>query len=396
MKQCFFYLTILSLALFSCSKDKYTISANIRGLENDTIYIELHTFDGDMKTDTVVARNNRFQYNMPTNEVVNVMIKPKKLMKIRPNGSSYWHENRFVQLLLEPGKPLNIKGQIEDDSYISFTVKQQSFSSDYANHRKNLKSQNLINEKINSELEYLMFSPEAAEIPMQTRDSIIKSLFEERDSLNRIIREHQLSYVKNNPNNELSAYYLFRQPIDTFGLYYPHLSESVKRGIFEEILKNQQQRYEKHVLVQQTKESIKEGADAPEFSLPDLSGNLFSLSSLKGKYVVLDFWGSWCGPCLIGFPEMKKYYDKYKSKVEFVGIACNDTDIEWRKAVEKYKLDWIQLKNNESEDVAKNVSVRFAVGNYPTKIILDKGLKIVAVFIGEGKDFYQKLDEILK
>ena len=55
-------------------------------------------------------------------------------------------------------------------------------------------------------------------------------------------------------------------------------------------------------------QSIAEGQMAPDFTLKDLQGNDLSLSSLRGKYVVLDFWGSWCGWCIKGIPDMKKYY----------------------------------------------------------------------------------------
>ena len=54
---------------------------------------------------------------------------------------------------------------------------------------------------------------------------------------------------------------------------------------------------------------------APDFTLNDIDGNPLSLSSLRGKYVVLDFWGSWCVWCIKGMPEMKKYYAKYKDKL---------------------------------------------------------------------------------
>ena len=147
--------------------------------------------------------------------------------------------------------------------------------------------------------------------------------------------------------------------------------------------------------LQQQKEHILKGRTAPNFTLPDLAGESVSLSNLKGKYIVLDFWGSWCGPCMRGMPEMKKYYEKYKDRLEFVGIACRDKDAGWRNAVETNELNWIQLKNNDIEDAAKNVSSIYSVGAYPTKFILDKDLKIVAVFQGEREEFYSNLDTLL-
>ena len=74
---------------------------------------------------------------------------------------------------------------------------------------------------------------------------------------------------------------------------------------------------------------------APDFTLNDLSGKPLTLSSLRGKYVILDFWGSWCVWCIKGFPQMKEYYQKYAGKFEILGIDCNDPEAKWKAAVEK-------------------------------------------------------------
>ena len=77
--------------------------------------------------------------------------------------------------------------------------------------------------------------------------------------------------------------------------------------------------------VQPAQGKIKEGAVAPDFSLVGIDGKEVKLSDYKGQYVVLDFWGTWCGWCIKGMPEMKKMYEKYGDKVEIIGIACGET-----------------------------------------------------------------------
>ena len=62
---------------------------------------------------------------------------------------------------------------------------------------------------------------------------------------------------------------------------------------------------------------------AKDFTLKDINGNDLSLSNLRGKYVVLDFWGSWCGWCMKGLPDMKAAYEKHKDNLEILGIDCN-------------------------------------------------------------------------
>ena len=69
-----------------------------------------------------------------------------------------------------------------------------------------------------------------------------------------------------------------------------------------------------------------DGELAPDFELPNLQGSTTKLSSLRGKYVVLDFWGSWCVWCIRGIPKMKEAYTKYKDKMEILGVDCRDTE----------------------------------------------------------------------
>ena len=132
------------------------------------------------------------------------------------------------------------------------------------------------------------------------------------------------------------------------------------------------------------------GVEAPEIALNDLDGKLLKLSSLRGKYVVLDFWGAWCGWCIKGIPQMKEYYAKYKGKFEILGIDCNDSDEKWREAVKKYELPWLHVYNPRSSSVLGD----YGIQGFPTKIILDGEGKIVKTIVGESPDFYDKLDEL--
>jgi thiol-disulfide isomerase/thioredoxin len=83
---------------------------------------------------------------------------------------------------------------------------------------------------------------------------------------------------------------------------------------------------------------------APDFELPDLQGQPLKLSSLRGKYVVLDFWGSWCIWCIRGIPSMKEAYTKYKDKMEILGVDCRDTEEKWKAAVKEHELPWLHVR----------------------------------------------------
>lgn len=129
------------------------------------------------------------------------------------------------------------------------------------------------------------------------------------------------------------------------------------------------------------------GTRAPTFIKEDINGKKLSLESLKGKYVLLDFWGSWCIPCRKGNPHLITTYEKYKKLgFEIVGIAADDkTQEAWRRAVREDKLPWLQILQG-------NLSDQYKITSYPTKILIDKTGNIIGRF-GEEQDL---LDSMLK
>ena len=139
-------------------------------------------------------------------------------------------------------------------------------------------------------------------------------------------------------------------------------------------------------------EKLAPGNPAPDFTLNDINGKPLALSSLRGKYVIIDFWGSWCGWCIKGMPEMKKYYEKYNGKLEILGVDCNDTEEKWKAAVEKHQLPWKHVYNPRSN---REVLTKYAVSGFPTKVLVDPKGNIVKLLAGEDPAFYQLLDEVL-
>lgn len=129
-----------------------------------------------------------------------------------------------------------------------------------------------------------------------------------------------------------------------------------------------------------------------DFTLNDINGKSFSLSSLKGKYVIVDFWGSWCINCIKGFPKMKEYYAAHKDKLEIVSVDCNDTDARWKAAVAKHALPWLNVYNARG---AGDITKKLGVAAFPTKIAVDPEGKVIGTFVGETDDIYTALDKAM-
>jgi len=151
--------------------------------------------------------------------------------------------------------------------------------------------------------------------------------------------------------------------------------------------------------------NVQPGAVAPDFTASDINGKSFSLSSLKGKVVILDFWASWCVPCRQSNPHMLELYKKYHdSGLEMVYVSDDDSNPDaWRKAVEKdgltgegfhhvlrgYKMD----RETGERDQRNDISSKYAIHYLPTKYLIDREGRIVCK-INEGED--AKLDEQLQ
>lgn len=131
------------------------------------------------------------------------------------------------------------------------------------------------------------------------------------------------------------------------------------------------------------------GSPAPHFTLLNDKDERVSLNDFQGKYIVLDFWGTWCGYCVKGIPRMKEYYLKFQDKVEFLSIDCRDFKQAWLNAIAKYDLNWINLYAENEE-----ITDKYGIEGYPTKIIIDKEGKIILKSTGESDEFYDKMDEL--
>lgn len=140
--------------------------------------------------------------------------------------------------------------------------------------------------------------------------------------------------------------------------------------------------------------SISIGQQAPDFELKDLNGKVVKLSSFKGKYVLLDFWASWCGPCRKENPNVVKAYDLYKGKGFTVfGVSLDADEAKWRKAVQEDGMPWLQTLDDKT--ATGNVGKLYEIKAIPANFLIDANGKIVATNL-RGPELEKALSNFIK
>jgi peroxiredoxin len=135
------------------------------------------------------------------------------------------------------------------------------------------------------------------------------------------------------------------------------------------------------------------GRPAPDFTQTDEHGKAVALSSFKGKYVLVDFWASWCGPCRAENPNVLSAYRQYKAKgFTILGVSLDDQKDKWIGAIRKDALPWTQV--SDLKGWKNSVALLYGVEGIPMNFLLDKDGKIVAKGL-RGSDLDKKLEELV-
>lgn len=355
-----------------------TIKGNFTDVKDTLVLvgIDFGSPRGNKITD-LVTKNGKFEYKVQLD-------KPKNIAFYRPFGQQKGKsmvESGSIPAI--PGETVELKGTVVNNQ-----MKGTGFYKQYANLHNLVKG---FYQTIYSESEKY-----AAKIK-DTQDEKVKKEAAEAYETNMNVAKEKLNtelttYLNEHKNEEATAFvasYLDPSKLDkVMKTLDPNIVNGRLAGVFDAV----KARLKAQELQEEAEKAVQAGKMAPDFTLKDIHGKDFSLSSLRGKYVVLDFWGSWCGWCIKGMPEMKKYYEKYKGKFEIVGVDCQDTEAKWKAAVEKHQLPWIHVKN-ETKDLTPE---KYAVTGYPTKVLINPDGTINKIIVGEDPEFYKYLDSLFE
>ncbi len=318
----------------------------------------------------IMVINDKFNFKVKLNESGGGRMLTWNMLFKRKSGRPLWMRSKLIQFDLLPDEVITINGYLKKYS-VNYTISGNEISS----RKSKFVSNNLHILEKETQLALIIDSLKFNNANRKIIDSLNKEFYNTR----REYTNKKLEYVLKNPENKLSISFLNCQHKDTIIKYLPTLDKKL-------LATNSGKKLQKRVDVYKQTEK---GKLAPNI----VDGNTFNLSDLKGKYVVLEFWGTWCGACVSGLPKMRDYYNKYNSKIEFVGIACKDKKSVWGNFIKQEGLQWTQLLNDpKTNDFTK----QYNIDVFPTKIIIDKEGKILETFEGESNDFYEKLDSLMK
>lgn len=193
------------------------------------------------------------------------------------------------------------------------------------------------------------------------------------DMIDQKLQETISNYVDSAKNNYGVAYFIKEymiqnKPFDEVKAAYESLTDRVKlsnpgielKSAIDELA------------------SVSIGGTAPDITLMTPDSTELSLSSLRGHYVLLDFWASWCGPCLREVPNVKAIYDKYHDKgFEIFGVSLDETAGPWKAAIKKNEMNWHHVSSLKGWNCP--VAKRYNVTGIPRMYILDPDGKIIAM-----------------
>ena len=153
---------------------------------------------------------------------------------------------------------------------------------------------------------------------------------------------------------------------ETRGMY-GSMGEGAKESQFGRIIKERIDRLSK----------TDNGAKAPDFTLCDVAGNKVTMSEVKGKVKIIDFWASWCGPCRLNNPALKEIYEEFHDKgLEIIGISLDEEKEDWELAIEKDGLSWVNVSSLKGWEC--EVARLYNVKGVPALFVLDENNNIIA------------------
>jgi len=371
MKKYIFIALLFATAILKAQTINYTIKGNVGNLDAPAkAYLTYRTETGNV-TDSASINQGNFEFKGTFANPV------KATLTIAHNGESLRRIRKSDQLSV-----------YLETATIGVTAADSVYKASITGSPLN---------KANAELTQVLqpFSDQvkAAEaayraLPKdQKTDKASDDLDKKTDAIEQSQKPVLAAFIKNHTNSLIAL-----DALKTYGGYFPEASDvEPLYNLLAAEVKNSVpgNQYSKWL---QGWRATSLGANAPLFAQNDKDGNAVSLASFKGKYVLVDFWASWCGPCRKENPNIVKAFNQYKDKnFTILGVSLDSKRDAWLKGIEDDKLNWTQV--SDLKYWSNEVAVQYGVRAIPQNFLLDPNGKIIAKNLS-GDDLAAKLNQI--
>jgi peroxiredoxin len=374
-----FGILLSSVALFSCKLSNheskagsgdstFTITGKIEGIDTAKLVLFKIWNDSSKVDSAITDKSGNFTFKGIAKE-------PMMAMMIMAQSAGVM--GRPLQFFIEPGTT-TITAKHTD--FANATVKGGSSNDDFNELTKWLRSFEDKAKALNTD----------AQKAYQQHDSIAMMGLQQRyQEIQKAQNDTLSSFIKQHPNRYTSAFYLYQlslsNPTDKIiADGYAKFNDNIKQSFYAKKIK----------AVIDIAQKTDVGGQAPEFALNTPDNKTVALSSLKGKYVLLDFWASWCGPCRQENPNVVAAFNKYKNKnFTILSVSLDNDKAKWQQAIAQDKLAWTHVSDLKGWE--SGVAGTYGIQAIPANFLLDPGGKIIAKNL-RGADLDNKLAEVLK
>lgn len=370
------YMTLLSLE----GKKEYRLRASIDGVKKGKVTVS-YFLKGKFEQEDYEFDNHLINISIAGKDTVSASMRLlcEELACPTARGNDYYPHVNFI---IVPGEVAVVKINAEKGKVAELEWQRGGdISHDFLR------------------LNYELLKPEERDYNQLVMDNIIRG-GDIRDYPNEFQaswdagKVRTMTFIRENTHSFISAMELWEHYIwfdeNEAEDIYNHFPENMKASPYGRVIAQRLERGK----------DFRTGQLANNFEKKDMNGKTVSLEKLRGKYVLLDFWGSWCGPCRESHPHLKELYEKYKKQVVFINVAQENTkDLDearklWKTAVKEDGMTWTQILNNEGRNECDMVRL-FNISAFPTKILIDPNGIVVSRMVGGMVNAGKILEEIV-
>jgi thiol-disulfide isomerase/thioredoxin len=358
--------------------NSFTVSGNIKGLDTEFMTRSYRDETGNRVSDSIFVKNESFSYTAKIDGPEFIFFWPnvEKTIKRTSTGGYYPVKSSQLAFLANPGDDIEFKGQVTDfiDAYPFGTKTNDELAS------INRKVFPLMNRSVNYLLEKEL---------LDENDPRLQIIQDSVDYIDSQVIELKKEFILTHPRSEAAAWYLSDMMLRS------QISDEEATDAFN-AMDNELNEYRYYLDVAKRVNGIEAtriGSTIQNFKTnATYSGKSFEFDALKGKYILIDFWGTWCGPCVAEMPKVKEYQEKYSDRLTVLGVNQGDSRDKIEKFIVPNGYNWTHLVNGDGED---DFVLKFNVAGFPTKFIVDPEGKILNRFVGNGEEAFAVIDSIL-